>query len=67
VRHYDSSVDRVYNCALVYRTPDGRLKQFNTRAIAPTADQALALAERHLTHDKRRVVAAIVHKRSIEQ
>jgi len=57
----------LYNCMLVYLTPAGRRQHFRTKAAAQTADQALALAERHLTHDKRRVVAAIVHKRSIEQ
>ena len=57
----------LYNCMLVYLTPAGRRVHFRTKAVAQTADQALALAERHLTHDKRRVVVDIVHREAIEQ
>jgi len=67
VRRYDSSRDRLFVCVIVYRTKDNRLTQVNIRNIAPAANEALVLAERHLSHDKRRAVAAIVHKEAIEQ
>jgi len=57
----------LYNCMLVYLTPAGRRQHFRTKAAAQTADQALALAERHLSHDKRRVATAIVYREAIEQ
>jgi hypothetical protein len=52
----------LYNCTLIYLTPAGRRRHFRTKAAAQTVDQALALAERHLSHDKRRVVASIVDR-----
>jgi hypothetical protein len=52
----------LYNCVLVYLTPAGRRQHFRTKAAAQTADQALALAERHLLHDKRRAVGSIEHR-----
>jgi len=67
VNHYDSSTDRLFNCLLVYHTPAGKRIHFRTKAIAPAADLALDLAQRHLTHDTRRRVQSIVYMEVIEQ
>jgi hypothetical protein len=57
----------LYHCTLVYLTPAGRRVHYHTKTVARDADDALALAERHLANDSRRVVQTIVHRRAIEQ
>lgn len=57
----------LYNCMLVYLTPAGRRQHFRTKAVAQTADQALELAQRHLTNDTRRRVRSIEYMEAIEQ
>jgi len=67
VNYYDSSTDRLFNCTLVYHTPAGKRIYFRTKAIAPAADLALDLAQRHLTHDSRRRVQTVEYMEAIEQ
>ena len=64
MRRYDSSRDRVFNCAIVYQTPGGRWVQVNERVIAPTAEEALAVAEKMVLADKRRVIGNIEHRKA---
>lgn len=67
MNHYDSSTDRLFNCTLVYLTPTGKRIHFRTKAIAPAADLALDLAQRHLAHDSRRRVQTVEYMEAIEQ
>lgn len=67
VRRYDSSTDRVYGCTIMYLTPAGRWVQVYERTIAPTSEEALALAEKIVRADKRRVIQSIEHRKAYEQ
>lgn len=67
MNHYDSSTDRLFNCLLVYYTPAGKRVHYRTKAIAPAADLALDLAQRHITHDSRRKVQTVDYMEAIEQ
>lgn len=65
MRRYDSSRDRVYCCVIMYRTPGGRAVQVNETTIAPTPDEAMALAEKILREDKRRLIGSIEYRKVI--
>ena len=67
MRRYDSSTDRVYGCMIMYLTPAGRPVQVYERTMAPTAEEALALAEKIVRADKRRVIQSIEHRKAYEQ
>jgi len=67
VRRYDSSRDRTYMCIIMYHTPAGRPVQVNERTIAPSPEEAMALAEKLLLKDKRRVIGRIAYRKVIEQ
>jgi hypothetical protein len=49
----------------MYRTPAGRAVQVNETTIAPTPDEAMALAEKILRADKRRVIGSIEYRKVI--
>jgi hypothetical protein len=65
VRRYDSSSDRVYRCVIMYRTPAGRAIQVNETTIAPTPEEAMALAEKIMRKDKRRLIGGIEYRKVI--
>jgi len=67
MRHYDSSRDRTYNCAILYVNTGGRRKQANVKTIASAADIALDLAEKLVRADKRRKVKSVYYTSAIEQ
>ena len=66
MKRYDSSTDRVFNCAITYQTPAGRWVQVNDSTIAPNAEEALELAEKLLLADKRRVIGSIIYRKAYE-
>ncbi|MEN9936030.1 MAG: hypothetical protein RLZZ387_2609 [Chloroflexota bacterium] len=65
-RFHDAPTRR-YACMLVYRTPYGTEKTFSCVVDALSEALALPVAERRLTHDRRRSVKAIVHRQAMEQ
>ena len=67
MRQYDSSTDRVYGCVITYLTPKGHWVQVNERTMAPSAEEALALAEKIVRADKRRVIQSIEYRKAYEQ
>jgi hypothetical protein len=67
MRHYDSSQDRTFNCAVLYINAGGRRKQATVKTIAPAADLAMALAERIVRADNRRRVQSVYYTSAIEQ
>jgi len=67
MRHYDSSTDRIFNCAVLYITANNHRKQANLKTIAPAADLAMELAVKIVRADKRRKVQTIVYTGAIEQ
>jgi hypothetical protein len=67
MRHYDSSHDRLFNCAVLYITASNCRKQANLKTIAPAADLAMELAEKIVRADKRRRVKRVYYTRAIEQ
>lgn len=44
MKHYDSSYDRRFNCAVLYLNNSNRRMQANIKTIAPAADMAMELA-----------------------
>jgi hypothetical protein len=67
MRHYDSSADRTFNCAVLYVNTGGRRKQATVKTIAPAADLAMALAERIVRADNRRKVQSVYYTTAIQQ
>lgn len=57
----------LYNCQLVYVSPGGKRRHFRTKAEAPSADEALALAEKLVRRDKRRTIGSIKYRRAYER
>ena len=47
----------------MYLTPFGRPVQVNETITAPTPDEAMALAEKLLRKDKRRVIGSIEYRK----
>lgn len=67
MRHYDSSHDRVFNCAVLYITASNHRKQATIKTIAPAADLAMELAEKIVRADKRRKMKSVYYTTAIEQ
>ena len=67
MRHYDTSNDRLFNCAVLYINTGNRRKQARVKTIAPAADLAMDLATKIVRADKRRKVKSIYYTTAIEQ
>lgn len=65
--HYDSSKDKLFGCVITYQTPAGRWVQVNEMTIAPSAEEALALAEKLVRRDKRRTIGSIKYRKAYER
>jgi hypothetical protein len=50
---------------MMYRTPAGRAIQVNETTIAPTPEEAMALAEKIMRKDKRRLIGSIEYRKVI--
>lgn len=67
MKHYDSSHDRTFNCAVLYITASNHRKQATIKTIAPAADMAMDLAIKIVRADKRRKVKSVYYTTAIEQ
>ena len=67
MRHYDSSHDRTFNCAVLYINTGNRRMQATIKTIAPAADLAMELATKIVRADKRRKVKSVYYTTAIEQ
>lgn len=67
MKHYDSSYDRVFNCAVLYVNTSNHRKQATVKTIAPAADLAMELATKIVRADNRRKVKNVYYTTAIEQ
>jgi hypothetical protein len=67
MKHYDSSYDRVFNCAVLYVNTSNHRKQATIKTIAPAADLAMELATKIVRADNRRKVKNVYYTTAIEQ
>jgi hypothetical protein len=67
MKHYDSSHDRTFNCAVLYVNESNRRMQATIKTIAPAADLAMDLATKIVRADKRRKVKSVYYTTAIEQ
>lgn len=67
MKHYDSSQDRTFSCAVLYLNAGNRRMQATVQTIAPAADLAMELAIKIVRADKRRKVKSIYYTTAIER
>jgi hypothetical protein len=67
MRHYNSSTDRLFNCAVLYVNTGNRRMQATVKTTAPAADLAMELATKIVRADKRRKVKSVYYTTAIEQ